>query len=80
MVADEPDQIGGASKKVLAGAKADRVREYATAALGEIGYPNAVPALLRAATPPATSARPPRSPSSRSTRRRPRRRSPAPSP
>jgi HEAT repeat protein len=48
MVADEPDQIGGASKKVLSGAKADRVREYATAALGEIGDPNAVPALLRA--------------------------------
>lgn len=48
MVADEPDQIGGASKKVLSGAKADQVREYATAALGEIGDPNAVPALLRA--------------------------------
>jgi len=48
MVADEPDTIGGASKKVLIGAKADQVREYATAALGEIGDAAAVPALLRA--------------------------------
>ena len=48
MVADEPETIGGASKKVLNGAKADFVREYATAALGEIGDASAVPALLRA--------------------------------
>jgi HEAT repeat protein len=33
---------------VLSGAKADLVREYATAALGEIGDAGAVPALLRA--------------------------------
>lgn len=48
MVADEPETLGGASKKVLTGAKADQVREYATAALGEIGSADAVPALLRA--------------------------------
>jgi HEAT repeat protein len=48
MVADEPDTIGGASKKVLSGARADQVRELATAALGEIGDAAAVPALLRA--------------------------------
>jgi len=48
IVADEPDTIGGASKKVLTGAKADLVREAATAALGEIGDAGAVPALLRA--------------------------------
>jgi len=33
---------------VLTGAKADQVREYATAALGEIGNPDAIPAMLRA--------------------------------
>ncbi len=48
MVADEPETIGGASKKVLTGAKADQVREYATAALGEIGSADAVNSLLRA--------------------------------
>jgi HEAT repeat protein len=48
MVADEPDQIGGSSQKVLSGAKADQVREWATAALGEIGDPTAAKALLRA--------------------------------
>lgn len=48
MVADEPAEIGAASKKVLTGAKADLVREYATAALGEIGDPAAALSLLRA--------------------------------
>ena len=48
MVADEPAEIGAASKKVLQGAKADQVREYATAALGEIADPAAALALLRA--------------------------------
>src|SRR5262249_40045632 len=48
MVADEPDQIGGTSAKGLNGAKADLVREWATAALGEIGDPTAAKALLRA--------------------------------
>jgi HEAT repeat protein len=48
MVADEPAEIGAASKKVLQGAKADQVREYATTALGDIGDPAAAQALLRA--------------------------------
>jgi HEAT repeat protein len=48
MVADEPDKIGDASKKVLNGAKADQVREYATTALGDIADPSSVLALLRA--------------------------------
>ena len=48
MVADEPEKIGDPSKKVLAGAKADLVREHATTALGEIGDPAATLALLRA--------------------------------
>jgi hypothetical protein len=48
MVADEPEKIGDPSKKVLTGAKADQVREWATAALGEIGDPSAGKALLRA--------------------------------
>jgi HEAT repeat protein len=48
MVADEPAEIGAASKKVLQGAKADQVREYATAALGDIADPAAALALLRA--------------------------------
>ena len=48
MVGDEPAEIGGPSKKVLLGAKADQVREWATAALGEIGDPAATLALLRA--------------------------------
>ena len=48
MVADEPEKIGDPSKKVLMGAKADQVREWATAALGEIGDPTAGKALLRA--------------------------------
>jgi HEAT repeat protein len=48
MVADEPDTVGGASKKVLTGAKADQVREYATAALGEIGSADSTISLLRA--------------------------------
>jgi HEAT repeat protein len=48
MVADEPETIGGASKKVLTGQRADQVRELATAALGEIGDSSAVLALLRA--------------------------------
>jgi HEAT repeat protein len=48
MVADEPEKIGETSKKVLTGARADAVREYATAALGEIGDSAATKALLRA--------------------------------
>src|SRR5579862_643142 len=48
MVADEPETIGGPSKKVLNGPRADQVRELATAALGEIGDASAVLALLRA--------------------------------
>jgi HEAT repeat protein len=48
MVADEPEKIGDPSKKVLAGAKADLVREQATTALGEIGDPTAALSLLRA--------------------------------
>jgi HEAT repeat protein len=48
MVADEPDKIGDASKKVLNGAKADQVREYATTALGDIADTTSVVALLRA--------------------------------
>src|SRR5204862_811478 len=43
-----PIDIGGPSKKVLSGAKADQVREWATAALGEIGDPTATQSLLRA--------------------------------
>ncbi len=48
MVGDEPDKIGENGKKVVTGAKADAVREHATAALGEIGDPSAFLALLRA--------------------------------
>jgi HEAT repeat protein len=48
MIADEPEKPGDASKKVNTGAKPNQVREYATAALGEIGLASAVPALLRA--------------------------------
>ncbi len=48
MIADEPETIGGASKKVLAGPLAHVVRECAAEALGNIANPAAVPSLIRA--------------------------------
>ena len=69
MVADEARRSATTPRRSLAGAKADQVREHATSALGEIGDPAATLSVLApGATLPATSARPPRSPSRRSTR------------